>query len=144
MNFSSLSLSLCEFQFHKVKFLVSFSRHSKAKVFERPTRKALFDSRTKNFSRSRAGIRWRSRKRSSAGLRFSDRLIVRSGSRQIVSRGLAGTAVLHDLEVHLLAIVERAEARALDGGDVDEDVRSAGVRSDEAVALGGVEPLDGT
>jgi hypothetical protein len=62
----------------------------------------------------------------------------------LVSGGLAGTAVLLDLEVDLLAFRQALHPGALDGGDVDENVRSAGVRLDEAKAFGGVEPLYGS
>jgi hypothetical protein len=57
---------------------------------------------------------------------------------------LAGAAVLLDLEVDLLAFDQGGHASPLDGGDVDENVRAAIVGSDEAVTLGGVEPLDGS
>src|SRR6185437_15651865 len=55
---------------------------------------------------------------------------------------LAGAAVLLDLEVDLLAFDQGRQSSALDSGDVDENVRAARVRLDEAEALGGVEPLD--
>src|SRR5690349_2313302 len=59
-----------------------------------------------------------------------------------VLRGeLAGAAVLRDLEIDLLAFGQAVHARTLDRGDMDEHVRSAGVRLDEAEALLVVEPL---
>jgi hypothetical protein len=56
---------------------------------------------------------------------------------------LAGAAVLLDLEVDFLAFNEVRHASALDSGDVDENVRAAVVRLNEAEALGAVEPLNG-
>ena len=51
----------------------------------------------------------------------------------------------HGLDVaHLLAFLQRLEARAFDGGEVREQVIAAFVRRDEAEALGVVEPLNGT
>jgi len=60
---------------------------------------------------------------------------------EVVRGGLAGTAVLHNLEVDLLAFDESAHAGPLNGGDVDENVRSTGIRLNEAKTLGGVEEL---
>ncbi|CCV08717.1 hypothetical protein MESS2_790009 [Mesorhizobium metallidurans STM 2683] len=57
---------------------------------------------------------------------------------------LASAAVLLDLEVDLLAFDQGRQSSALDCGDVDENVRAARVRLDEAEALGGVKPLDRT
>src|SRR5918993_2318482 len=51
---------------------------------------------------------------------------------------------LRDLELDLLALFERTVAVARDGAEVREDVGRAVVRSDEAEALFGVEPLDGS
>jgi hypothetical protein len=56
---------------------------------------------------------------------------------------LAGTAVLLDLEVDLLAFNEVRHTSALDGGNVDENVRAAIVGLNKAEALGAVEPLNG-
>src|SRR5262245_15563228 len=42
---------------------------------------------------------------------------------QIVSRRLAGPAVGNDVERHLLAFVQAAEARTLDRADVNEHIR---------------------
>src|SRR5262249_35547660 len=53
---------------------------------------------------------------------------------------LLALGALHDVELHRLALRQRAEARALDGGVMDEDVLSAGA-FDETVPLGLVEPL---
>src|SRR6266404_1969921 len=48
---------------------------------------------------------------------------------------------LGDLEFHLLAFREAAEALCLDRGVVDENVLATGVRRDEAESLRIVEPL---
>src|SRR5688500_11339134 len=58
---------------------------------------------------------------------------------------LRGRALLplHDVELHALALVERLEAPALDGGVVDEQVLASVLGRDEAEALVVVEPLDG-
>src|SRR4051812_42563867 len=62
---------------------------------------------------------------------------------QLARGHLAAALIALQLEDDLLAFVQRAEARALDGGDVHEDVVAAVVGLDEAEALGGVEPLHG-
>ncbi len=49
---------------------------------------------------------------------------------------------LGDGELNALALLEAAVAIGDDGGEVDEDVRTT-LASDEAIALGGIEPLDG-
>src|SRR5215208_2139789 len=58
---------------------------------------------------------------------------------------LGGRALLalHDVELHPLALGQRLEAAALDGGVVDEAILLAAFRRDEAEPLGIVEPLDG-
>src|SRR6202047_4436814 len=63
---------------------------------------------------------------------------------QIGGGGFAAAPVGLDIERQLLALDQRAHAGALDGGNVDEDVGAAVVLDDEAVALLGVEKLDGT
>jgi hypothetical protein len=60
---------------------------------------------------------------------------------KIVSRALAGSAILHDVVSDLLTIAERTHAGALYRGDMDENVRAAIIRLNEAEALGGVKPL---
>src|SRR5580765_260879 len=55
--------------------------------------------------------------------------------------GLRALGAVDDLELHCLALFERTEAVALNGGVVHEDV-TASVALDEPVALGVVEPLD--
>src|SRR5438045_8243916 len=55
--------------------------------------------------------------------------------------GLRALGTVNDLELHRLALLERAEAVALNGRVVHEDV-AASVALDEPVALGVVEPLD--
>ena len=57
--------------------------------------------------------------------------------------GLQALLALHDLERDALAFLQRLEAAALDRAEVHEQV-GAGLRRDEAKALGVVEPLDGT
>ncbi len=61
---------------------------------------------------------------------------------QRTSGRLASAAVLLDLEVDLLAFDQGRQTSALNSGDVDENVRAAVVRLDEAETLGGVKPLD--
>jgi hypothetical protein len=60
-----------------------------------------------------------------------------------VGRGLASAAIRDDLVGDLLALIEAAQAGALNGADVNENVRSTSVRLDETKALLAVEPLDG-
>jgi hypothetical protein len=62
---------------------------------------------------------------------------------EAAGRGLAGAAVLLDLEVDLLTFNEIRHASAFNSRDVDENVRTAGVGLDEAEALGSVEPFYG-
>jgi hypothetical protein len=65
-------------------------------------------------------------------------------SLKILSRALAATVVLDNVEAELLAFHDRAQTSAFDGGDVDENVRAAIVGLDEAEALGRIEELDGS
>ena len=59
-----------------------------------------------------------------------------------LARGhLAATGILLQLEADLLAFMDRAEAGPLHRRSVDEHVRAAVVRLNEAEALGGIEPL---
>src|SRR5688500_11974377 len=51
---------------------------------------------------------------------------------------------LGGLELHTLALIERPESGRLDRTVVDENVRAAAVHGDEAVALFGIEPLNGS
>jgi predicted ABC-type transport system involved in lysophospholipase L1 biosynthesis ATPase subunit len=57
--------------------------------------------------------------------------------------GLRALRALGDLELHVLVLLQAAEAVAVDLGVVHEDVRPVGA-GDEAVALLRVEPLDGS
>ena len=66
------------------------------------------------------------------------------GSLQISGRALARPAILHDLVLDLLAFSESLHACTLYSGDVDEDVRTAVIRLNEAETLGVVKPLNGT
>src|ERR1043166_2951405 len=79
----------------------------------------------------------------SPSMTISSSLGTPSGSVGEVDRG--GLAVLAGLELvaDLLLFAQRAEARLLDGADVDEGVRAAGVVGDEAVAAVGIEEFDG-
>src|SRR4051812_40486539 len=65
------------------------------------------------------------------------------GRLQLARGHLAAALIALQLEADLLAFVERAEARTLDGRDVHENVVAAVVGLDEAEALSGVEPLHG-
>src|SRR5262245_18380199 len=55
--------------------------------------------------------------------------------------GLRALRTVNDLELHRLALLERAETVALNGRVVDEDV-GASVALDESIPLRVVEPLD--
>src|SRR5579883_1886122 len=58
--------------------------------------------------------------------------------------GRGGLPALHRSVVdHLLAVVQPLQAGGLHGSDVNEHVLAAVLRHDEAVALGGIEPLYG-
>lgn len=65
------------------------------------------------------------------------------GRLQLASGRLAAPRIALDLEAELLAFLDRAEACAFDGADVDEDILAAIIGLDEAEALGGVEPFHG-
>ena len=60
---------------------------------------------------------------------------------EVFGRVLAVPVVLDDVEAQLLTLDDGAHAGALDGRDVDEDVRLAVALLDEAEALGGIEEL---
>src|SRR5208283_2533816 len=60
---------------------------------------------------------------------------------KVLRRELALLAFLH-LVADLLTLVQVADPRPLDGGDMHEDVLRAVIRLDEAVPLLGVEPFD--
>src|SRR3569832_1233618 len=66
------------------------------------------------------------------------------GGLELASGELAAALVLLELVAHLLAFLQLAHARAFDRRSVNEHVRAARVRLDEAVAFGGVEPLNRT
>ena len=61
---------------------------------------------------------------------------------QISGRLFAVTARL-ELELDHLTLVKGREAGLLDGGNVNEGVLTPGLWTNEAVAFGGIEPLDG-
>src|SRR6266404_7377607 len=71
---------------------------------------------------------------------ISDRLA--SHGAKVFRAGLAAHAVDLRFERKLLAFVERAQAGALDGADVDEHVVAAVIGLNEAEALCRVEPLN--
>ena len=78
------------------------------------------------------------------GLEFNPlpRLRIKSaGGAKIVGRRLARTAIRYDFVGDLLAFTQGAQTSAFDGADVNEDVVSADIRLNEAVALGRVKPL---
>src|SRR5436305_5305239 len=56
---------------------------------------------------------------------------------------LQALLALRDVELDVLPLVEALVALNLDGGEVDEHVRTSVGRSDEAEALLAVEPLHG-
>ena len=60
---------------------------------------------------------------------------------ELIGRGLSGAAVLLDLVAYLLTLLQIAQAGALDGADVNENIRSAIIGLDEAKALLTVEPF---
>src|ERR1700760_304779 len=66
------------------------------------------------------------------------------GRAKVVGARLARFAVGDHLVRDLLALIERAHARALNRADVNEYVAPAGVRRDKSISFGRVEPLDRT
>src|SRR5262249_45188228 len=60
-----------------------------------------------------------------------------------IHRGGSAVLLLFDLETNLLAFAETSQARLLHGADMDEDILSAGIWRNEAVAFGWIEPLYG-
>lgn len=60
---------------------------------------------------------------------------------KVIGGILAGPAVLNNLVADLLSVRERTHTCALYGRDVNENVRAAVIRLDEAKALGGIEPF---
>src|SRR6266566_3459126 len=67
--------------------------------------------------------------------------MVASGDLEVLRRALA--AIGDELVLHSLTFVERAQAGALHGRDVDEHVFVSGRWPDEPIAFGRVEPFDG-
>src|SRR5262245_43319001 len=62
---------------------------------------------------------------------------------QILRRGLAALGIALLLVRDLLTFGQVPHAGALDGGNVHEHIRAAGIRLNETIALGAVEPFDG-
>ncbi len=63
---------------------------------------------------------------------------------QIGRRGFARPAILFQIVGNRLAIRQAAEARALDGRNMDEDIAAAIAGLNEAKALGRIEPFHDT
>src|SRR5687768_3562324 len=63
---------------------------------------------------------------------------------QVGGRHLATALIALQLVSELLALIQAAEAGALDRGDVDKDILVAVLRLNETIAFLGVEPLNGT
>src|SRR3954452_22381197 len=74
--------------------------------------------------------------------RRSGLFMMRSGDANVLR--LRALGALGEVELDLLVLLERLVAAGLDGGEVDEHVLAAAVLRDEAEALLGVEPLDGS
>src|SRR4029453_3519119 len=68
----------------------------------------------------------------------------RSDLLQVLSRALAALRIALLFVGNLLAFVQGAETGTLDRRDMHEHIRPTGLRLNEAVSLGAVEPLDGT
>jgi hypothetical protein len=60
---------------------------------------------------------------------------------ELIGGGLAGALVLGDLVAHLLVFAQIAQAGALDGADMNENIRAAIIGLDEAEALLTIEPF---
>jgi hypothetical protein len=83
---------------------------------------------------------------------FVDKLVATNNRREhfasdfleLIGGGLAGAAILNDLVAHLLAFTQIAQARALDGADMNENIRAAVIGLDEAVALLSIKPFHGS
>jgi hypothetical protein len=92
------------------------------------TRRGAPNHKPRQYIRGRGRMAWR----------------CRLGGAQILSGGLAGSAVRDHVEGDLLPFVERAQARAFDRADVHEDILAAGFRLNETEALLIVKPLHGS
>src|SRR5271165_657624 len=77
----------------------------------------------------------------STGAMHARRRAIGSDRLQVFGRELALLAFLH-LVADLLTLVQVADPRPLDGGDVHEHVLRAVIRLDESIALLWVEPFD--
>ena len=60
---------------------------------------------------------------------------------EVIRGHLAAFAIGHQFEVHLLAFAQVAQPRTFHGADMNECVRPARVRCDEAEAFLGIERL---
>src|ERR1700724_1806667 len=92
--------------------------------------------------RRRGGMTW-ARHHQVPGPRLSLGGLPACGSGRADVGGLRALRALGYLELHVLVLLQAAEAVAVNLGVVHEDVRSVGA-GDEAVALLRVEPLDGS
>ncbi|CUW98195.1 conserved hypothetical protein [Agrobacterium fabacearum S56] len=64
------------------------------------------------------------------------------GSLQIAGRHFAGLVVAFQVEADLLAFDEFAHTSPLNGGDMNEGIRAAVVRLNEAEAFSGIKPFN--
>jgi hypothetical protein len=87
---------------------------------------------------------FRQQKRAAEAALFLYQVPQRLEGAQVLGRGLATTRIGDSFEGDLLAFLKVAKTGALDGGDVDEHVRRAVIRLDEAKTLGGIKPLNST
>ncbi|OAI28069.1 hypothetical protein A1351_12335 [Methylosinus sp. R-45379] len=60
---------------------------------------------------------------------------------ELIGRGFAGAAVLGEFVAHLLAFAQIAQTGALDGANMNENIRAAFIGLDEAEALLTIEPF---
>src|SRR5215470_11914521 len=68
--------------------------------------------------------------------------VTRSLDLKILRRRLS--AVAHDLELDLLAFIERGQTRLLHSRNVHKHILPAALRLDESIAFGWIEPLNST
>src|SRR5690606_22087782 len=82
--------------------------------------------------------------RAGASGKIRGRRVRRARSERRDVRRLGALGTLRHVELDLLVLLERAVAARVDRGEVREDVSAALVGGDDAEALLGVEPLDGS
>jgi hypothetical protein len=130
--------------------VLAYLKVRSAPVFENHhfrTHMPLFDSGSENFQTVqmirapiRSALQYFEPHSGKAGWNIQPLNVL--GCDEVVCRRTARTAILHDLVRDLLTFVERGKASALNGRDVNENVRAALVRLNEAETLGRVEPLN--